>query len=200
MSEAKKTRKIQARVWPSTMNALNRELRRLYIKRDGYLNALLGHETEKLAIEVDFRTPDDARRRIKRKLQELDPEDVTIALSPEVAKRMKEVLDYRNISRNAFINRVLFFLVARPDVLERLGVFYSDRIDIAVKPLEDARFHLQDPFDNIRASNDSKFYRLLIPDERRAKGWPSLFGLNCAIDAASWEELTAPPIVLEELF
>ena len=47
---------------------------------------------------------------------------------------MHQVLTDRNISRNAFINRGLFFLVAKPDHLKRLGIDYEKRVDTLVKP------------------------------------------------------------------
>jgi hypothetical protein len=60
-----------------------------------------------------------------------------------------------------------------------------------VKPLDEAWSTLHDPFFNIRDANDEEFYRLFLPDEPIAKGWPNLFGLNCVINPGAWDERNA---------
>ncbi len=66
------------RVWEPVLDAINRDLRANHIRRDSYLNDLLAEEIERLNIEVDFRTPDDARKRIKQRLGDLKPVPMTL--------------------------------------------------------------------------------------------------------------------------
>lgn len=193
MLESTNKTKISAQIWPMALRAINRDLRLLHIKRDSYLNALLTREIENLEQEVDFRTPDPAPAKIKRRLQELKPEPMTVVIDRSLQTRIDQVLKDRNISRNAFLNRVLVFLCAKPPLLDRLGISYNKTAETQVKPLDEAWSNLQDPFENIRASNHFKFYGLVIPEDPPALNYPSLFGLNCAISDYNWDVLNTPP-------
>lgn len=189
--------KITVRVWPTVMVAINRNLHDLHVKRDSYLNSLLMYEIERLADEIDFETPDDARKQIKRRFQELGPKPETFVLDKEVLSRIDAVIQERNISRNSFINRVLFFLVAKPPHLKALGFAYEERQETLVKPLDEAWSNMLDPFFNIRSANDQKFYQLYIADAQMAKNYPNLFGLNCAIAQDDWD---LSRITIDDLF
>lgn len=184
--------KMLVQVWDVLARAIKRDLRSLHITRDAYLNALLAREIEELAREVEFRTPNDAHQHIKRRLRGLNRERMTIAVDRDVAQRIRQILEEKNISRDAFVNRILFFLVAKPAHLKRLGFEYERQQEVEVKPLGDAWTFLHDPFANIRMSNGDALYTLRIPDEPPAQNWPNLFGLNCAIDAESWGLISTP--------
>jgi hypothetical protein len=198
--EATKPTKILVQVWPTVKVAIDRKLHDLHVKRDRYLSDLLDGEIDKLKDEVSFRTPDEARTKIKRRLQELKPEAMTIALNQSVVDRMGKVLHQNNISRNAFINRVLFFLVAMPEHLRRLDIRYKRNIDTLVNPLGEAWSTLHNPFYNIREANEGRFYTLPpFEDASPGVGWPSLFGLNCAISEDEWRRMNEPEVVLADL-
>jgi hypothetical protein len=184
--------KLLVQVWEVLAQAIRRDFRALHIVRDTYLNSLLKREIEELAQEVRFSAPDDAHRYVKKRLRGLNRERMTIAVDREVAARISHVLKEKNISRDAFINRILFFLVAKPEHLKKLGIEYDRRQEIEVKPLDDVWSFLHDPFFNIRSSNDGAFYTLPIPDEPIAANWPNLFGLNCAISAETWDLINTP--------
>jgi hypothetical protein len=184
--------KMLVQVWDVLARAIKRDLRSLHITRDTYLNALFKREIEELAREVEFSTPHDAYRHVKKRLRGLNRERMTIAVDREVAERISQVLIEKNISRDAFVNRVLFFLVAKPAHLKMFGIEFARRQELEVKPLDDAWVFLHDPFVNVRLSNDGAFYTLLFYDELLAKNWPNLFGLNCAISAKEWELINAP--------
>jgi hypothetical protein len=199
MIEKTNKTKILVQIWPEVAAAVRRDLSGLHIKRDSYFNALFAGEIEQLEGEVHFRTPDEARTLIKRRLRDLKPQPLTIVLDRELVDRMGEILHRKNISRNAFINRVLFFLIAKSTHLDQLGIYYTRRADSQVKPLDDAWGSLRDPFFNIRDANDGLFYSLPIYDRPLAANFPSLFGLNCAISDAQWEEFNTPLPPLEAL-
>ena len=151
-----------------------------------YLNELLANEIEELDREVAFPNLDQVRMRIQSRLPPARVK-LTIDLDEGVVRRINEVLTSKNIPRDSFINRVLFFLLAKPQVLQKLDVAYEKRVQSEVKPLDDVRSFLYDPFYNIRSSNDGRFYTLAcFPDREIAKGWPSLFGMNCAISEEEW--------------
>jgi hypothetical protein len=184
--------KVMVQVWDVLAKAIRKNMLALHITRDTYLNELFQNEIERLASEVSFVTPPDARKRIKERLQILSRERMTIALDRDVAKRISHVLKERNISRDAFVNRVLFFLVAKPVHLKSLGIAYERSQEVEVKPLADARTFLHDPFFNIRTSNENFFYTLHIPDGPLANNWPNLFGFNCAISPETWDIIKTP--------
>jgi hypothetical protein len=192
MLETTNKTKVNVRMWPQVTQALHRDLRDIPVRRDGFLNALLTREIERLAEEVHFRTPDEARARIKSLFRELKPEPLTIVLDRTLVARIDQVLRERNISRNAFINRVLFFLVAKPQHLKLLDLAFDWRVETLVKPLEEIWSNLTDPFFNLRSANGEKFYSLFIQEERIAADWPSLFGLNCAINPDDWQFFNSP--------
>ena len=119
----------------------------------------------------------------------MSPQPVTFVLDKDVKRRIGEVLKEKNIAWNSFINRVLFFLVAKPPLLDALGIRYKRVPSPLNKPLDEVWSALQDPFFNIRSANEDQFYRLYFSDRPPAKNWPSLFGLNCAISSEDWADI-----------
>ena len=185
---------IMVQVWGTIAKAIKRDFRALHIKRDAYLNDLLASEIDELDREVAFRNLDEVRQRIQsRRLP--DRVKLTIDLDDRVARRIDEVLTKKNIPRDSFINRVLFFLLAKRKILQALGVAYEGTVQSDVKPLDDAWSSLHDPFYNIRSNNDGHFYTLFcFPDGEGeiGKGWPNLFGMNCAISEEQWRLMDRP--------
>jgi hypothetical protein len=107
-------------------------------------------------------------------------------LDKALLNQISAVLKKKNIDRGPFINRILFFLIAKPSHLKAINVNFETRIETLVKPLSEVSSNLIDPFYNIRCANDGDFYTLLIHDTREAKEFPNLFGLNCAIRPDDW--------------
>ena len=180
-------KRIMVQVWDTLASAIKRDFKALNIKRDRYLSNLFGSEIDRLAEEVTFRNADEVRQRlVDRRL----PKRVkwTLELDEDVAGRLDRVLTERNIPRDSFINRVLFFLVAKEGTLKRLGVDFKAKGYVSAKPLEDALGFLYDPFFHIREANDECFYTVpWFPDSTIASNWPNLFALNTAISADDWK-------------
>lgn len=179
-------RRIMVQLWGPLAKAIDRDFRALNIKRDRYLNDLFRSEIEELAREVTFRNSDAVRARMQE--QKLPARvKLTIELDEKVIDRIDEVLAEKNIPRDSFVNRVLFFLVAKDAMLDRLGVAYERRGQVSAKPLKDAIGFLYDPFFHIREANDQRFYTLACFYERvfGPKG-PNLFAMNTAISEEDW--------------
>jgi hypothetical protein len=178
--------RIMVQLWGTIAKAIDRDFKSLHIKRDPYLNDLLGREIENLDSEVKCRNSDAARDLIQtRKL----PERVklTIELDETLVKRIDDVLKERNIPRDSFVNRILFFLIAKKQHLDALGVSYSIKSEATAKPLHDASGFLADPFFHIRSCNDERFYTLAcFPDGPFGDNGPNLFALNTAISDEDW--------------
>jgi hypothetical protein len=188
MSEAKK-KKIMVQIWDQSFAAMNREFALLHLKRDSYWNTLLSSEIERLDSEVTFRNSDAVRARFnERKLP--NRKKLTIELDARLVARIDEVLDAKNIARDAFMNRVLFFLLSRKPLLDELGIQYKDRSEAVANSLEGARSMLTDPFSPIRTANDGRFYTLAcFPDGPFQLKGPNLFALNTVIDEQAWQAM-----------
>lgn len=183
-------KRIMVQVWGPLAKAIDRDLKALHLKRDGFLNDLFTREIEELAAEVTFRNNDAVRARLfEQKLP--NRAKLTLELDETLIKRIDTVLSDRNIPRDSFVNRVLFFLVAKESHLDRLGITYEREGQVSAKPLADVRGYLYQPFFHIRDANDGRFYTLAcFKDRNFHESWPNLFALNTAISDADWAEMS----------
>ena len=192
-------KRIMVQVWGTLAKAVDRDLKALHLKRDGFLNDLFTREIEELAEEVTFCNSDTVRARLRE--QKLpDRVKLTLELDETLIKRIDTVLAVRNIPRDSFVNRVLFFLVAKESHLDRIGIDYEREGQVSAKPLADVRGYLYQPFSHIRDANDGRFYTLACFNEHSfGEGWPNLFALNTAISDADWEEMNTAADILGDL-
>lgn len=183
-------KRIMVQLWGKLDESITKNFRALHLKRDAYLNDLLSLEIERLDKEVTFRNSDDVRKRIRdRPLPDRIKRNLDLDI--ELIDRMEKVLADRNISRDSFINRVLFFLLAKDSHLDYLGIEYDKESPATAKPLQDAKGFLLDPFFHIRSKNDDAFYTLAcFPDAPFGKNGPILFALNTAISEEDWILMT----------
>jgi hypothetical protein len=189
--------RIMVQLWGTLAKSIDKHFKEMHIKRDGYLNDLLTLEIERLAEEVHFRNPDEVRQRLRdRPLP--DRVKLNLELDLTLIDRMNEVLKERNIPRDSFVNRVLFFLVAKDSHLDYLNIDYDKNSPATAKPLSDAKGFLFDPFFHIRGANDEAFYAMpWFADAPFGKNGPNLFGLNTAINEETWSLMTKG---IEDLF
>lgn len=173
-------------LWGTLAKAIDRDFKALHIKRDGYLNDLFAREIEELAREVTFRNSDDVRERIRNRALP-NRVKLNLDLDETIVARIDEVLKERNIPRDSFVNRVLFFLVAKKSHLDALDIEYEKDSEASAKPLDDARGFLHNPFFHIRSQNDGCFYTLsCFPDAPFGRNGPNLFAMNTAISEQDW--------------
>lgn len=192
-------KRIMIQLWEPIAKAIERDFRLLHIKRDSYLNDLFGREIESLANEVTFRNSDEVHKRIKNsKLRDRKP--LTVDLDEALVKRIDEVLKEKNIPRDSFVNRVLFFLVAKKSHLVALDINYKSSSEATAMPLDDAFGFLLDPFFHIRSCNDERFYTLVCFPDAPFRNWPNLFALNTAISEQDWKLMNMTCIDLSEEF
>lgn len=178
-------KRIMVQIWGTIAKAIEREFKSLHIKRDSYLNKLLRTEIEYLAEEVIFPNLDEVRKRIQDcKLP--DRKKITLELDDDLVNRIDYVLKEKNIPRDSFINRVLFFLVAKESHLKYLGIDYDSDSETSASPLADANSFLCNPFFHIRSNNEEKFYTLYCFHGQFGKNGPNLFSLNTVISEAEW--------------
>lgn len=188
-------RRIMVQIWGQLADAIKRGFNKLHIKRDGYLNELLKAEIEALDREVTFRNSDAVRARLQEvKLPNRTKQ--TIELDDAVIERMEAVLSAKNIPRDSFINRVLFFLVAPKHMIDRLGMDYEGSSDDGpLKPLDEAQSTLHNPFRRYRDANNGRFYTIACFNEASfGPAGPNLFALNTAIADEDWARFNAEPL------
>lgn len=180
-------------VWKPIAQAIARDFKALHLKRNNYLNDLFNMEIAALDAEVRDPNPQGFYERlVHRQFQPHEKDKWTLELDLEVIERLNAVTEKLGIPRDSFINRVLFFLVANKQWLDRLGVAYERKGEVTAKPLADVRGFLQDPFFHIRGANDGLFYSLSwFWDGPVGKGGPNLFSLNVAMTQSDWEAMNA---------
>lgn len=183
-------KRIMVQLWRKLDESITRNFRALHLKRDAYLNDLLALEIERLDQEVTFRNSNEVRKRIKdRPLPDRIKRNLDLDI--ELINRMEEVLERTKVSRDSFINRVLFFLLAKDAHLDFLGIEYDQDSPATAKPLQDAKGFLLNPFFHIRSKNNEAFYTLAcFPDAPFGKNGPNLFALNTAIGDEEWRLMT----------
>jgi len=178
-------------LWGPNFDRIDQQFNALHIKRDSYLNALLSQEIERLFVEVSFRNSDAVHARLKkRKLP--DRKRITLQLDEALVRRIDEVLECKNISRDGFLDSLLFFLLAKGELLERLSIKFDRRLEATASPLEHARALLSDPLSHIRKANNGKFYTLVhFADSPIISEGPNLFAFNVAISDQAWKAMIA---------
>ena len=115
----KKGKKILVNICTPLKRVFMNKLDDACLKRDAYLDLILRHEAEKLDEEVPNRNSDAVRNYIAEQvngLPQLRP--VNLSLSVETAELITTVCDRKNTPRDAFINRVILLLLARPKWIE----------------------------------------------------------------------------------
>ena len=128
-------KRIMVQIWGKLARTIDAEFKALHLKRDHYLNRLIGNELAELEREVTFRNPAEVHARlVGRRLP--DRVKWTIELDDAVVDRLDRVLTHLNIPRDSFVNRVLFFLVAKKPALDFLGFWFERKGNVGAKPLE----------------------------------------------------------------
>ena len=204
------TKKILVKVWEPAITALRQKTDAACMKRDAYLDKVLRREAENLRTEVSGRNSDEARDHIAHELGILAPtlKPLNLVLGEETVDLIGEVCELRNIPRDAFVNRVILFLVVRPSFFTSLYSeidWESARETFMEKYVHDEKFLLftpsmlsaigqimtLDPFWYIRECigvareqdpNIPQLHEQFIPREALGKLARTAIGFNCHLD------------------
>ncbi len=165
-------RKITVQLWGPLLKRLNELVSAACLNRDAYLDVVFAHEAQMLLSEVPGRNSNQARAFIKQCFADLkDLRPVSFTLTAETADALTAACDHVNVWRDAFVNRVIFFLVARSSVVEtQLEFKFKDHTDAIFDEGWDVKslllgprlvairgFITDDPFLAIRAALCSEF-------------------------------------------
>lgn len=132
-SEEKK--KLIANIYTPLVNLLDYKINKSLLKRDAYLDFAIANEIEHLDKEVVERNSDRAFNYIFQAMKRENTNRVSLNLSITTIKRLNEVCEAKNIPRDAFINRLVFFMTIINDkaisaVISVLADYVSETYDI----------------------------------------------------------------------
>lgn len=114
---AAKTSKITINVWRPVWSKLEKKLDAACLKRDAYIASLINRELDYLQEEMPIANSEDAEKFVDRQLRALLDQNSTplsIALPPEVAKKLERICSEKRIVRDSFFNRLFLFLAYGP--------------------------------------------------------------------------------------
>lgn len=183
-----KQTKITVKVHSLLLSAFTQDIDRLFIKRDAFLNQVIGIETKYLAQELkDKRLSAKAKRHIAGELKRLGTTTVNIVVNQDVADELNAVVERTNIVRDAFVNRLLWLLRGGESLLKYLDLpsfingsefetFVPDAVPTA--PLLAMHAVQSDPLNYLRLGalerHDTGLYLLNLPHQ--------LLGYACWLD------------------
>lgn len=201
------TKKKMVRLWEPLWTSLKQRAESSLLRRDAYLDKVFLHEARKLGEELEGRNSPEARAQLSKHLDRLKLVPTTLVLTDETSKAIETVCNDKNVPRDCFINRVIFFLAAKPDILKLVFPFdYEEQWQqVLMNEVNEFMYPVEwgalggieelvnrDPFWGIRACIDSSersgdglavpLHQMLIPEKLLAPRYESLLGLNCHLN------------------
>jgi len=191
--------KIMVRASTLVLDALEKRVESVCLRRDAFLERVIRKEVEHLSEEVRIPNSDAARRCIEDNLRLLDSRPINLTLTELTVGRMEEVCKEKNTPRDAFINRILLCLVAPPSVLHVIFGVHELKEEVLEEwetpgfgslwsPLRSMEEFVEDPFWFVRAcmeverkqsgDEDVTFYQAYIPDNLFGEKVRGTLGLN----------------------
>lgn len=166
-------RKITVQLWAPLLKRLNELCAGACLNRDAFLDVVFAHEAAMLVCELDGkRNSDRGKAFIKQCFAELkDFQQVSMTLAPETADALSDACEQVNVWRDAFVNRVIYFLVAKSSAIEdQFGFKFDDHrqaifeegweikaLLLGPRLVAIRRFIADDPFLAIRAALRSEY-------------------------------------------
>jgi hypothetical protein len=112
------------------MNLLDARTADISLRRDALLEGVIAHEIAYLVEDLPTPNSDAARSHIEHHLKLLlqgSSKQVSLTLSPETAEKLEAACKEKNVPREAFLNRVILLLVAKPGFVDA-ALFGLDRM------------------------------------------------------------------------
>jgi hypothetical protein len=110
--------KITFKIYERLYDQFEKGIKLAFLKRDAFLNNIIKAETDYLAQELDGRVlSTEARLRISRELQRLGTRTINVVVDKSTATSLNRIVKKHNIVRDAFLNRLILFLISRDTVL-----------------------------------------------------------------------------------
>lgn len=164
--------KVTIKVFTPLREEFEARLQELHTKRDWFLDHLIGCELPYL--EADLRgkkLSTSMRRYISRSLKRMGTSQINVSLRGSTARKLNEIVRQTNIVRDSFINRLMYFSLAREPLLRYIGVPLLDGNksieNIPIGYLDAMRFVQTDPLARLRRAEgleDIGLYGIALPD------------------------------------
>lgn len=179
--------KITVKIYEPLLRDFDRQLDKLFIKRDAFLNAMIQKEVLHLAYDMEGnRLTLRAKRYIAGELKRMGTTPVNVVVEKSTADALNSVVDATNLVRDAFMNRLIMLLRSSGPLLKYLELpefITGSQFDSCVEPMPTS------PMKALEAVHgDPLFYLRVACEERHKTGLyllnlpPKLVGFTCYID------------------
>ena len=173
--------KITVKILESLLDDFDGHLRRLHLKRDAFIDHVIGIELDHLERDLQGKSLSPrVRQHISRNLKRMGTTQVNLVIDASNAERLRVIVKQTNIVRDAFINRLIYLLHASDSLLDYLelpraaesqaGVHFASSIPIS--PIRAIAVAHADPMAALRHAVDKQFgiglYSIKLPDELAA--------------------------------
>lgn len=118
--QTRTTTKISVKIWQPILDKLEEKLEAACLSRDKYLAQVLATELHYLDQEVSVPNSEASRKFVASQLEQIPRKPVSLVLPSDLAARLGEICERKHIVRDAFWNRVLLLLTARPALIDKL--------------------------------------------------------------------------------
>jgi hypothetical protein len=112
--------KISVKIWPPIIKKLGEKMDAACLRRDAYLTKVLAIELDRLDHEVSIPNSEASYRFVFERLEALRGKPVSLALPPDLTKRLNDICERKRIVRDAFFNRIFLLLVASDKEIDAL--------------------------------------------------------------------------------
>ena len=179
--------KITVKIYEPLLRDFDRQLDKLFIKRDAFLNAMIQEEVQHLANDMEGkRLTLSAKRYIAGELKRMGTTPVNVVVDKATADALNSVVDASNLVRDAFMNRLIMLLRSSGALLKYLELpefITGSEFDSCVEPMPTS------PMKALEAVHaDPLFYLRVACEERHKTGLylldlpPKLAGFTCYMD------------------
>ncbi|NDU80278.1 MAG: hypothetical protein G3I11_02860 [Ferrovum sp.] len=157
--------KITVKIDEKLLIAFNHQIDSLYIKRDAFLNAIIGGEIENLANDMDGKQlTSKANRYVAGELKRMGTRSVNIVVDKSTAEKLNTIVKQSNMVRDAFINRLILFLRSKDALLNYLELparvdskeFHAGMEQFPTSPLGALEAVQGDPFFYLRTACEER--------------------------------------------
>lgn len=181
--------KITAKIFLPMLENFNKQINRLHIKRDSYLNAMIKAELPYLEAEMQGKVlSTKAKRYIAGSLKRMGTHNVNIVVEKDIADRLNKIVSESNLVRDAFINRLILLLRSSDSFLKNVGLplrintnaYRVMVFDLPTSPLNAIEEVMTDPLYYLRIASDEMdglgLYERPLPQ--------NMIGFSCFIEDA----------------
>lgn len=114
------TRKVPAKIWRHILRKFEARVEATCLRRDAYLSKVIGFEVCRLDEDVTEPNSKQASLFISAQLDCLDRKSISFTLDATVVDRLNEICAGKGVVRDAFFNRLIFWLAASPKVIDTI--------------------------------------------------------------------------------